>query len=105
MWFEQHEGLPRQGDTSRGFDMGIFWNHCCLGLSHKELFAAALFESPKMAAAHAARLKGTAARAELPPAQKMHKMQLWFEQNDGIPPRRSRRHQPRLAATNGKMGH
>ena len=83
LWFERNKGIPRKGDTSPGFDMGAFWNRLLLGaLTHRELFAAALSKSPRMKAAHDARLEGKAA-----PAQKMEKMRLWFEQNEGIPPR------------------
>ena len=40
-WFEQNEGIPPCRDTRPGFDMGVFWNHCCSG-QNRELFAAAL---------------------------------------------------------------
>ena len=85
LWFEQNRGIPRRGDKSPGFDMGMFWSNCSCGLANTELFAAALLESPEMKAAHKARLEGKAARAELPPAKKMQKMRQWFEQNDGTP--------------------
>ena len=52
LWFAQNEGIPRQGDIRSGFDMRMFWNSCCSGNCHKELFAAALTESPRMMAAH-----------------------------------------------------
>ena len=67
--------------------MSKFWDDCCSGTCHKELFSAALAESSKMRAAHDARRKSKLARAELPPAQKMQKMRQWFEHNEGIPPR------------------
>ena len=84
LWFEQNKGTPPRGDTSPGFDMGDFWKHCCSG-QNKELFAAALSESLNMKAAHEARLEGKLPGAEFSPAQKMQKMRLWFEHNEGIP--------------------
>ena len=63
-WFEHNDGLPCQGDTSAGFDMGSFWNGCCRGA--KMLFAAALSKSPKMKEAHEARLEGKTAARLLP---------------------------------------
>ena len=86
-WFEQNEGIPPRGGARLGFDMGQFWKHCCSGTCNKERFAAALANVPKMKAAYEAGLEGKAARAELPPARKMEKMRLWFDQNEGIPRR------------------
>ena len=88
LWFERNKGIPPRGDTSPGFDMGKFWDGCCSGQC-KELFAAALSESPNMKAAHDARLEGkTATARSQKAARKMEKMRRWFEQNEGIPPTR-----------------
>ena len=62
LWFERNEGIPPRGDTSPGFDMGAFWNHCCSG-HNKELFAAALSKSPNMRAARDARRERKTTRA------------------------------------------
>ena len=86
LWFERNEGIPPKRDTRPGFDMGIFWNDCCSGCN-KDLFAVALSKSSKMKAAHKARLEGKLPGAKFSPAQKMQKMRLWFEHNEGIPPR------------------
>ena len=87
-WVERNEGIPIRGDKRAGFDMGKFWDSCCSGTCHKELFAAALSKSSKMKAEHEAYLERRAARAELPrfsKADKMEKMRLWFEHNEGVP--------------------
>ena len=54
LWFEQNDGIPPRGDKSAGFDMGMFWNSCCLG-KNQDLFDAALSESSEMKAARVER--------------------------------------------------